>query len=326
MKNTDVPAAPDPNALAAQQLNLNKQAGAAQQNLNMVDQFTPWGNLTYSQTGKNPDGTPKYAATQTLSPQQQQLFDLGGQTSVNLANLGVNQSQRISELLSKNYQADPARSEKLVEMQKQFLDPQWNEQSEALRTQLINSGVRPGTEAYDREMRNFSTNRQRAYDQMYLDAYDTAERSALTERNQPLNEISALLSGSQVQQPNFTNTPTAGVAPTDLVGATQMGLNQGNMQAGINSKWNTGLMDGAFRLGGSALGGWMMSDRRVKDDVKKIGKLDNGLPVYSFKYKDGGLMQLGLMAQDVEKVIPEAVAETDSGYKAVNYTAVAEAA
>jgi hypothetical protein len=39
----------------------------------------------------------------------------------------------------------------------------------------------------------------------------------------------------------------------------------------------------------------------------------------------GGLMQLGVMAQEAERRHPEAVAEMDGGYKAVNYSRLAEA-
>lgn len=64
----------------------------------------------------------------------------------------------------------------------------------------------------------------------------------------------------------------------------------------------------------------LFSDRRVKDDVKKVGKLDNGLPVYSYKYKGDDTTQIGLMAQDVKKKNPAAVGEV-GGIMTVNYDA-----
>lgn len=51
----------------------------------------------------------------------------------------------------------------------------------------------------------------------------------------------------------------------------------------------------------------MASDRRVKDDIKKIGALDSGLPVYSFRYKGSSLPQVGVMADEVRKIAPHAV-------------------
>jgi len=58
--------------------------------------------------------------------------------------------------------------------------------------------------------------------------------------------------------------------------------------------------------------------------MKKIGVLENGLSLYKFEYKDtwGHGTQIGVMAQDVEKLMPEAVAIHADGYKMVNYAMV----
>lgn len=63
------------------------------------------------------------------------------------------------------------------------------------------------------------------------------------------------------------------------------------------------------------------SDRRLKHDVKRIGKTDDGLPIYSFKYKGDEKEQthVGFMADEVEKVKPEAVGVHPTGYKTVDY-------
>ena len=50
-----------------------------------------------------------------------------------------------------------------------------------------------------------------------------------------------------------------------------------------------------------------MSDKRTKTDIRKVGKLDNGLPVYTYRYKGTVNPQMGVMAQDVEKKNPGAV-------------------
>lgn len=256
MKTPRAPAAPDPTALANAQSAANTKAATTQQQMNMVDQVTPQGNLNYTQSGTWADGTPKFTATQTYSPDQQKLYDLGNQTEQTLGQIGVDQSKRIQDLLSTPYQSTAATDNKIAQLQKGFLDPQWADQERSLETRLINKGIRPGTDAYDREMRNFSQNRQGAYNQMYLDAYRTAEGSALTERNQPINEISALLSNSQVSNPAYTNTPTAGVAPTDVIGANQMSLNQQNLGYQAQQSRNNAMLGGLFGLGSAGLGGW----------------------------------------------------------------------
>lgn len=53
--------------------------------------------------------------------------------------------------------------------------------------------------------------------------------------------------------------------------------------------------------------GAIVSDRRAKTGIKKVGKMDNGLPVYSYRYKSGGPRHIGVMAQEVAKKKPEAV-------------------
>jgi hypothetical protein len=65
------------------------------------------------------------------------------------------------------------------------------------------------------------------------------------------------------------------------------------------------------------------SDRRLKDDVKEIGKTHDGMPIYSFKYKGDDATQIGLMAQDVEKKHPNAVGVA-GGYKTVDYAKATE--
>ena len=65
----------------------------------------------------------------------------------------------------------------------------------------------------------------------------------------------------------------------------------------------------------------MFSDKRLKTDIKKVGKTNEGLPVYTYKYKGDDTTQMGVMAQDVEKKTPSAV-RTLGGFKAVDYTKV----
>ena len=147
-------------------------------------------------------------------------------------------------------------------------------------------------------------------------AQDAARARALQERfsvrNQPLNEISSLMGGSQLQAPNFMSGLGTSVANTDYAGIVQQ--DYANRMAGWNA--NQGIWGGL--LGGAA-SLFSLSDRRAKTDVEKVGKLDNGLPVYSYRYKTGGPTQIGLMAQDVVKEKSEAVKRLPGGLMAVNY-------
>lgn len=251
--------APDPAATAAAQSQSNRETATTQYGLNATNQVTPQGTLSYKQIGQWADGTPRFEATTAYSPGEKGIYDTGVQTRQNLGNIGASQSAKIGTLLDTPFSLDAARDNKIANIQKGFLDPQWNEAYDAKKTELFNSGVRPGSEAYDKSIRDFDTNKQRAYNQTYLDAYNTAEKSVLTDRNQPINEISALLSGSQVSNPSFTNTPTPGVAPTDVIGATGQSLAQSNVGFNAATQRNNAMMSGLFGLGKTAIGGWGMA-------------------------------------------------------------------
>ena len=61
------------------------------------------------------------------------------------------------------------------------------------------------------------------------------------------------------------------------------------------------------------------SDIRLKTDIEKVGVSANGLPVYTFRYIGGDAVYRGVMAQDVLKMLPEAVSIMQNGYLAVRY-------
>lgn len=86
---------------------------------------------------------------------------------------------------------------------------------------------------------------------------------------------------------------------------------------GVNS--NTTTDTGTNVWSGNDFG---MSDERLKEDIVRIGKTDDGLPIYRYRMKGGGRLQMGVMAQDVEKVKPNAVARNRHGFKMVDYAEV----
>jgi hypothetical protein len=69
----------------------------------------------------------------------------------------------------------------------------------------------------------------------------------------------------------------------------------------------------ASAIGGGLSSLWPLlmglSDRRFKTDIKKIGKADNGLPIYIFKYTGSETWHIGFMADEVEKLYPDAVVQ-----------------
>jgi hypothetical protein len=73
---------------------------------------------------------------------------------------------------------------------------------------------------------------------------------------------------------------------------------------------------GGARRGG---GGGRRSDIRLKYDVVLLGRLDDGLGYYRFTYIGGHTQYVGVMAQDVQNVMPEAVTRDTDGYLRVSY-------
>ena len=108
-----------------------------------------------------------------------------------------------------------------------------------------------------------------------------------------------------------------GLTPTqlDVMGPVNAQMNaQAQNNANATAQQN-GLYGALGQLGSAA---FMLSDRRAKTDVSRVGTLDNGLPVYTYRYKSGGPVQIGVMAQEVAEVNPSAVAEI-GGLLHVNY-------
>jgi len=62
-----------------------------------------------------------------------------------------------------------------------------------------------------------------------------------------------------------------------------------------------------------------LSDIRLKRDIAEVGHLDNGLGLYSYRYWWSDQVYVGVMAQEVAQVVPDAVMMAPDGYLRVNY-------
>src|SRR6266700_2996708 len=61
------------------------------------------------------------------------------------------------------------------------------------------------------------------------------------------------------------------------------------------------------------------SDMTLKHDISLLGHLDNGLGFYRFSYNDSDKVYVGVMAQEVQTVMPAAVVRGSDGYLRVFY-------
>jgi hypothetical protein len=134
-------------------------------------------------------------------------------------------------------------------------------------------------------------------------------------RNQPINEISALMSGAQVNAPQFQGYQGANVAAAPVFGAAQA---TGDF-AQRNYQNQVGAYNARMGLYGSLANtaGMFFSDRRLKSNIVRVGTHPRGIGVY--EYDIFGQRQRGVMADEVKQVLPEAVVTHPSGYQMVNY-------
>ena len=85
-----------------------------------------------------------------------------------------------------------------------------------------------------------------------------------------------------------------------------------------NIAMGTGALSGSSQQGTTTSPQSFFSDRRLKDDIEKIGKTFDGQDIVRYKYKGEPGTRIGLIAQDVEKHHPEAVGLA-GGYRTVDY-------
>lgn len=225
--------------------------------------------------------------------------------------------------------------------------PEQQRQTESMRSRLYNMGYKEGDTGFDQAMQrqqqqqsdaqqnaafaatagagaeaqryqgmdigagnyNFGQAMQASQYQNQLRQQALAEQ--MQQRGFSLNEMNALLSGQQVAMPNMPNFQGAQRAEgTQNLQAAQM-TGQSALDAfNAQQQAQQGMMSGITSLAGGFMG---MCDRRLKRDIKRLGKV-RGVNIYSWEYV-WGERSMGVMADEV----PWAVVEHPSGFAMVDY-------
>ncbi|HOZ32805.1 MAG TPA: tail fiber domain-containing protein [Tabrizicola sp.] len=288
-----------------------------------MNEYGPDGTKTFDQTGMTTVTDPytgktyqipKFSVTTTLSDQQKAIKGQQDAASLNLATLGKDLSGTLGQQLTGNFSLGNEETEgRLFDLGRKRLDPMFANRDEDLRTRLANQGIKAGTAAYDREMGLLGQQENDAYNSLLLQGRGQASQELLTEDNQRINQISALLGGGQVSMPNFMTGANVGAIPT-----TDNASIIGNSDNAKMAAWQANQAAMGSMLGG--LGGlFTLSDERAKTDTDKIGETDDGMGIYSYRYKGQPQKQIGLMAQEVQKKKPQAVRKGVDGLLRVNY-------
>lgn len=271
----DAPETPDYVGAAQQQGAANIDAARATAKLSNPNVYGPTGSQLITYNGDIP------TVNQTLSPGEQGVYDKNLTARTNLGDLSIQGSDALKGVVGTqvDFSGAPAvgdgseTREKVYQALMSRITGDTANERDQTNSDLIARGIRPGTKAYD-DAQNLITrgfndarssaevNAGNAANQQF--GMDTQARNSyiaelLSKRQTPLNEINALLSGSQVSNPfagNLGYQAGANVQPAPIMqGATAQGqadINAYNgQQAGTNS-----LMSGLFSLGSAGIGKW----------------------------------------------------------------------
>lgn len=290
--------------------------------------------------------------TQTLSPTQQALFDQNNRISAQFGDLAENAMGNVAKqgigtsLDMTNIPPQAVAGQQgwdnaynaITQRNQPFMD----RQESMLKTQLANQGLAPDSEAYKNAMmdltqqqNNFNlgaqaqaTDQQQAQFGMDTNARQNAINQAITLRELPMNEANALRTGSQISVPQFQQFSGTQTAPAPIMQGVQNQYQAAQNAYGQQSANYNNMMSGLFGLGGAAamaptgsfagLAG-LFSDKRLKENIEMVGITYSGIPIYVYNYIGSDVKHMGVMAQEVEETIPEAVLTHESGYKMVDY-------
>ena len=189
-----------------------------------------------------------------------------------------------------------------------LLKDQYDRQLANTDEALINRGIQTGTKQYNQVMGDVQNNQLGALSDLANAAIFAGQDYTAGQ----IGNVNALTGARDIQYVNGMG-----------------GSNSSYDNAYTGQQYNNALRNQRNQNIKNAIGAaaFAFSDKQLKENLKKVGTLDNGLKVYVGNYKkETGLdtkPQLFLIAQEVEKKNPDAVIEKD-GYLAVNYKKATE--
>lgn len=292
-------------------------------------------------TSDNPGQRP--LLTQELSPAQQALYEQTQRTQGLMGGLGEQGATALGDVIGKNFDFSGAPAapvpgtvnQQVIDAMMGRVTTDYGKAVDQKNSDLIAAGIPVTSEAYGKEMDMLNRGRNDAAQQAVLAGYqqgntqfanETAARKnqiaeELLARQTPLNEINALLAGSQVQNPYAMPgvAATAPAAPPPVYAAANAAGQYGTDVYNAEAQRHANLQSGLFGLGGSGLmaAGMAYSDRRLKSYIHRIGTHPLGIGLY--EYDIFGYRQRGVMADEVAQVRPFAVMRHPNGYFMVDY-------
>jgi len=132
------------------------------------------------------------------------------------------------------------------------------------------------------------------------------------DRNVPLNELNSLRTGNQIQPYQYQQYQPTNIQAAPLFDATLAGGNFAQQNFQNQSQQYGDFWSGIGQAGAAGAGAFAASDRRLKENIVKIGTA-KGIFLYRFNYIDEDTVYEGFMADEVKQIDPDAVIEMD-GY------------
>ena len=190
-------------------------------------------------------------------------------------------------------------------------EPIFERQTNNLQDRLANQGIPVGSEAYSRAMSDMSQTQNDARQQAMYQAQQAGQQARNNEIQNNLSIFSAF-------------NPLNGYAGSSAQGSTAMYDNLYNSQVNAyNAQQQAAqnMAQGWLNLGSAGLnfGMGLFSDARIKENLRPVGQLFNGLTVYAFNFPGEAVTRIGLVAQEVQQQIPQAVSQTEEGLLMVDY-------
>ena len=265
----DPPPPPDYAGAARETAQGNIDAARLATAANRVNQITPFGNLTYTQTGEDKWGNPMWTATQTLAPEQQKIASQQANLSSGLlgtAQQGLDYAGNVisrpgvdtSKLPSTGF--NPGQSYQDAIMTR--LAPQIARENQSFEQDMANKGIGVGTAAYNTAKELLSQNQNDRLVSSTVQGLNTGLAAnqqgfsqAAYNQMQPINVINALRTGSQVSTPQYVNPALQSTTQgPDLLGAVSSRYNAevGNVNARNANTAN--FVSGLMNMGGQIYG------------------------------------------------------------------------
>lgn len=264
------PATPDYTGAAEATAKGNLDAARAATAANRVNQVNPYGSLSYAVTGTDPYGNPTWTATTSLNPDQQQLYNYDIATSKGLGELQQKGLGYVGKMLDQPFstsnlpQIGINAGEKYEDAIMRRLAPTIEAERKSFDAQMVNQGIPVGSEAYNNAKRVFDARQNDKLTSAITGGMDVGMRARQQgfgelayQRNEPINTLNAVRSGSQVTGPSgyFVNAPQqATTTGADYLSAAGMTGNAAIAQANAENAQRNAMISGLFSLGSSALG------------------------------------------------------------------------